>query len=284
MFSSSSAVADRSAGIERKNRVVIVGAASGIGRALAGILPSRGTDVLAIDRNASLPEAVPRCGKGSVETRVLDIADRSAVAAFASGLAREGRTFEGIVTTAGVHSTHPVSHLPDELVDRVLDINLASHIKLVRDLLPVLNDGGSIIGVSSIAACVGVPMSSLYSASKKGLEGFYESLANEMRHRHIRVSVIHPGNVNTGFNETGNTYRPAGDSYIDTRYRNVVERIDSRHGIPPDRVAGVIARVLAKRNPRFCYVVGGNARKANWALKLLGRDIAIKLMGRFFGF
>lgn len=264
--------------------VAVAGAAAGIGRALVEMLLKRGVNVFAIDRNSALLETLPHDGRGSLETRALDITDRTGVSDLAAGLAGEGRLFDGIVTTAGVHSTHPVQHLSDDLVDRVLDVNLASHIKLVRDFLPLIVDGGSIIGVSSIAACVGVPMSSMYSASKKGLEGFYESLASEMRHRRIRVSVIHPGNVNTGFNETGNTYRATGDSYIDTRYARVVERIDSRHGIPPEQVARAIVRVLGRPNPRFCHVVGGNARKANWALRLLGRDMAIKLMGKFFGF
>ncbi len=264
--------------------LMIVGAASGIGRALTPILLSRGLEVLAVDRNGALLETIPNDGEGLLETIRLDMTDRSSVSGLACAMAEKGRSLNGLVITAGVHSTHPVQHLSDELVDRVLDVNLASHIKLVRDFLPLVNDGGSIIGVSSIAACVGVPMSSMYSASKRGLEGFYESLAIEMKHRRIRVSVIHPGNVNTGFNETGNTYLATGDSYTDTRYARVVEKIDSRHGIPPEQVARVISRVLSKDRPRFCYVVGGNARKANWALKLLGRDMAIRLMGKFFGF
>lgn len=271
-------------GVASKKRLIVVGAAGGIGRALTGILLERGMRVLALDRNGALLETLQRNGSGLLETMELDITDRSGVAGFADALAGEGRRFDGLVITAGVHSTHPVQHLSDELVDRVLDVNLASHIKLVRDFLPLMNDGGSIIGVSSIAACLGVPMSSMYSASKRGLEGFYESLFTELRSRRIRVSVIHPGNVNTGFNETGNTYRAMGSSYIDTRYSRVVEKIDSRHGIPPGQVARVTAKVLSKSRPRFCYVVGGNARKANWALKLLGRDMALRLMGKFFGF
>jgi len=282
LSSTSTAMAENE-GVARKGSLIVLGAAGGIGRALTGTLLKRGMKVLAVDRDGALLETLPRNG-GFLETRELDITDRSGVSGFAAALARDGRLFDGLVTTAGIHSTHPVQHLPDELVDRVLDVNLAAHIKLVRDFLPLMKDGGSIIGVSSIAACVGVPMSSLYSASKRGLEGFYESLFTEVRHRRIRVSVIHPGNVNTGFNETGNTYRATGGSFIDTRYTRVVERIDSRHGIPPEHVAQVIAKVLSNRRPRFCYVVGGNARKANWALKILGRDLAIRLMGRFFGF
>jgi len=152
--------------------LMIVGAASGIGRALTPILLSRGLEVLAVDRNGALLETIPNDGEGLLETIRLDMTDRSSVSGLACAMAEKGRSLNGLVITAGVHSTHPVQHLSDELVDRVLDVNLASHIKLVRDFLPLVNDGGSIIGVSSIAACVGVPMSSMYSASSADLRDF----------------------------------------------------------------------------------------------------------------
>lgn len=264
--------------------IMVVGAAGGIGRALTELLLESGAHVTAADRNGPLLSTLMKPGLERLKTIELDISDRVRVSGLVSGFMESGQRFRGLVTTAGIHSTHPVQYLPDDLVDTVLDVNLASHVKLVRDFLPLIRNGGSIIGVSSIAACVGVPMSSMYSASKAGLEGFYESLWNEVRHMGIKVSVIHPGNVNTGFNETGNTYTPSGDPFIDALYARVVSRIDSSHGIPPEQVARAVQRVLALSRPRFCYIVGGNARKANWAKKLLGRDAALRLMGRFFGF
>lgn len=259
----------------KKPLAVVIGSAGGIGKCTTGILSERyqviGADLKATD----LP---------GVESFQVDIRDREEVLSMVSSIENSGEKVDALVVSAAVHSTHPVEFLPDDLIDSVVDINLISHIRLVRDFLPAMRDGGSIIGVSSIAACVGVPMSSLYSASKRGLEGFYESLRTEMVYRKIRVSVIHPGNVNTGFNETGNTYTPGGHPGVDEHYTEVVSRIDSRLGIPPEKVARVIHRVIKKRHPRFCYVVGMNALKANWARKILGRDMALWLMGKFFGF
>lgn len=256
-----------------KPLAVVIGAAGGIGRETALLLRERGYRTVGADLKTFDIEGV--------ETRILDMRDRNGVRAFTDGL---GQPVDALVISAAVHSTHPVEYLTDDLVDSVLEVNLLGHIKLVRDFLPRVRDGGSIVGVSSIAACIGVPMSSLYSASKAGLEGFYESLRTELSYRGIRVSVIHPGNVNTGFNETGNTYEPEGNPGVDDHYARVVRSIDSSLGIDPRQVARVTLRVIGKRSPRFCYVVGMNARKANWAKKLLGRDLAIKLMGRFFGF
>jgi len=266
---------------ETRPLALVVGAAGGIGRATAEALLGRGFDVLAADRDAARLKTLERFG---IETVLLDMTDRGRVAALARRLAEEGRTLKALVVTAAVHSTHPAADLVDDVIDSVIDANLVSHVKLVRDMLPLVGEGGIIVGVSSIAACVGVPMSSMYSASKRGLEGFYESLHAEMTIRGIRVSIIQPGNVNTGFNETGNTWSPSGDSPADRIYASVVSRIDSRYGMSPLKVAAVIARVVLLRRPRFCYVVGWNARKAHWALRLLGRDAALRLMAGFFGF
>lgn len=263
---------------------MVVGAGGGIGRAAAETLLDRGLGVIALDIDELSLKALAENRHEKLKTVVLDISDRAGVHGLARRFREDGVRLRGLMVSAAVHSTHPVEFLPDHLIDRVLDVNLASHVKLVRDFLPVVERGGSIIGVSSIAASVGVPMSSMYSASKWGLEGFYESLYNELKHRGIRVSVVRPGNVNTGFNETGNTYAPEGQEPVDTLYGNVVSRIDSRYGIPPGRVAGVMVKAMEARNPRFCYLVGGNAAKAHWAKKLLGTDAALKLMGEFFGF
>jgi len=255
---------------------VVIGSAGGIGKSTASLLIQAGYRVIGADlRKTEIP---------SVESFELDITDRTAASQFAQILLQREEKVDALVVSAAVHSTHPAEFLPDQLIDQVMDVNLLSHIKLLRDFLPLMSDGGSVVGVSSIAACVGVPMSSLYSASKSGLEGFYESLRTEQAYRGIRVSVVHPGNVNTGFNETGNSYTTGEHPKVDENYSNVVSRIDSRYGIAPEKVAGVVLAVLKKSRPRFCYVVGMNARKASWAKKLLGRDLALKLMAKFFGF
>lgn len=252
---------------------VVAGAAGGIGKETALLLHQNGFEVAGIDSKPF--------NSDYIQTEVLDLSRRENVLDYIESL---NGPVDALVVSAAVHSTHPVEYLPDGLVDSVLDVNLLSHIKLVRDFLSVMRNGGSIIGISSIAACIGVPMSSLYSASKAGLEGFYESMRTELSYRGIKVSVIHPGNVNTGFNETGNTYTPTGNPGVDLPYSSVVSSIDSRYGIDPKKVAETVVKVIGKKHPRFCYVVGMNARKANWAKKLLGRDLAIKLMGKFFGF
>ena len=127
-------------------------------------------------------------------------------------------------------------------------------------------------------------MSSMYSASKAGMEGFYESLSIEVSYRKIKAILIHPGNVNTGFNETGNLYRPTGNQFIDEKYSRVVSKIDSSHGIMPEVVANTIIKAITSKSPKFCNIVGSNAWKAYCAKRLLCRSFALKLMAKYFGF
>ncbi len=127
-------------------------------------------------------------------------------------------------------------------------------------------------------------MESMYSATKAGLEAFYESMATEISYRKIKPIVIHPVNINTGFNETGNDYSPTGNRFVDDGYKRVVSGIDSSKGMKPEAVSEVILKAIESSSPRFSYIVGMNALKAHWAKRLLGRDLALKLMAKFFGF
>ncbi|MBT5551172.1 MAG: SDR family NAD(P)-dependent oxidoreductase [Nitrospina sp.] len=268
--------------------ILVIGGACGIGKATATVLLSQNYRVICADINYEKLEEIKTNYKDPFENQLftyhLDITDQSSVSQCLSWIKSEFTSLDGIVISAAAHSAYPVEFLTNEIIDQVININLTAHIKLIRDALPIIKDGGSVIGISSIAAGLGVPMSSMYSASKAGLEGFYESMSAEVSYRNIKTILIHPGNVNTGFNETGNEYRPTGNSFVDAGYQRVVSGIDSSKGMDPNDVAKVIVSAIQTRSPKFCYVVGMNALKAHWAKRLLGRELALKLMAKYFGF
>ena len=268
--------------------ILVVGGACGIGNATVTLLLSQNYRVICADINNEKLEEIKTNYEDQFENQLfthhLDITDRNSVSQCLNRIKSEFASLDSIVISAAAHSAHPVEFLTDEIIDQVININLTAHIKLIRDALPVIKEGGSVIGVSSIAAGLGVPMSSMYSASKAGLEGFYESMSVEISYRNIKTILIHPGNVNTGFNETGNEYRPTGNSFVDAGYQRVVSGIDSSKGMDPNDVAKVIVGAIQTQSPKFCYVVGMNALKAHWAKRLLGRELALKLMAKYFGF
>ena len=254
--------------------ILVVGGTSGIGAQTVELLLAKNFHVIVGD--IKKPAA-------KIEHVMLDISHPTG---YAKGLAQfksKQLRFDAIVITAAMHSAFPSEYANDQLIDRVIAVNLTGHIKFVRDMLSLINKGGRIIAVSSIAAGVGIPMESLYSASKAGLEMFYESLSVEIAYRDIHCSIIQPGNVNTGFNETHNDYQPKGHPQVDEPYQKILKRIDSRLGMAPLVVARVIVGAITAPRPKFAYVVGQNALKAHWAKRILGRNLALKVMKKFFG-
>ncbi len=267
--------------------VLIVGGAGGIGKRTAELLWERDDHLIVADRDQKRLDQFKTQhdhADKKLSCLLFDLTVPASRQELISWIREKFGVLDVLVVTAAVHSTFPVEFMTDETIDRVLNVNLNSHMKLVRDCLPLIRDGGRIVGVSSIAAQIGIPMSSLYSASKAGLEMFYESLSVEVMHRRIKCIVIQIGNVNTGFNETGNDYQPVGDRSIDAGYSRVVRKIDSRYGMDPAIVAQTILSAMESRSPKFCYVVGANAKKAHWAKRLLGRDWGIRLTAKYFGF
>lgn len=266
-----------------EKHVLVVGGARGIGRIVVDALIARGERPLVVDRDES--ELVKRKAEWGEKAGTLrmDLTNRDEVANALTWVKNQAGMLDVVVMTAAVHSTYPVEYLPDEVIDRVLDVNLVSHIRFVRDMIPMIRQGGRIITVSSVSAGVGIPMESIYSVSKAGLELFYECMSIELSYKDIRCVIIQPGNVNTGFNETGNDYKPVGNPFIDDLYKKVVERTNSRHGIPPEQVARAIMNSIQDKSPSLCVLVGGNAIKAHWAKRLLGRDMALKILKKMMG-
>ena len=260
--------------------VLVVGGAKGIGLATTRALRSAGYTALVWDHDAV---ALARLGSDT-SAALIDLGDRLAVTRALADIRAKSTSLYAVVIVAGVHGTCPAEAAPDEMLERIMDINFTAHARLVRDVIPLMAAGGRIVGLSSIAATIGIPMSSAYSASKAALEKFYESLVPELRERRIWPVIVQPGNVNTGFNETGNDYTDTSSPFLQRHYSDLVEKIHSRHGMPPEDVAAAIVKVVRAPRPRFFHVVGRNAWRAYLATRLLGRNGALLLLLRYFGF
>jgi NAD(P)-dependent dehydrogenase (short-subunit alcohol dehydrogenase family) len=260
--------------------VLVVGGAKGIGLATTRALAAAGYAPIVWDHDS---HALGQLGVAAC-TMLVALGDRRAVHGALETLRMAGTSLHAVIIVAGVHGTCPAEAMPDDFLEHVLDINFTAHAKLVRDVLPLMAQDSRIVGVSSIAATVGIPMSSAYAASKAALEKFYESLVPELLERRIWPVIIQPGNVNTGFNETGNIYESGCSPFLGRHYQSVLSRIDSRHGMPPEDVAAAILKTVRSVRPRFFNVVGRNAQRAYLATRLLGRNGALQLLLRYFGF
>jgi short-subunit dehydrogenase len=194
--------------------IVITGASSGIGAALALALAGAGRPLVLIGRNqARLAAVSAQCGAAGadVEALILDIRDRKAMAD--ALLAVEERKPVGLViANAGVTAGSPApgEREADEDAYRLLDINLTGALNTVLPLVPGLRARrrGRIVFISSIAAFTPLPDAPAYSASKAALLSFGLALRQKLRADGVAVNVVCPGYVTTPMSQSYEGWKP----------------------------------------------------------------------------
>ncbi|OBK44341.1 mycofactocin-coupled SDR family oxidoreductase [Mycobacterium sp. 1081908.1] len=195
-------------------RVLITGAARGMGRSHAVRLAEEGADLILVDICASLPEIeYPLASRADLEEtarlvekqdrravlRVVDIRDAAALAsAVDDGVAELGR-LDAAVANAGVLTVGTWDTTTSEQWRTVVDVNLIGTWNTCAAALPhLVGQGGSLILVSSSAGLKGTPLHLPYTASKHGVVGLSRALANELAAQSVRVNTVHPTGVETG--------------------------------------------------------------------------------------
>jgi len=210
-----------------KKTVLITGASSGIGKASARVFAQRGWNVIATMRapqNETELAALP-----DVLVAALDVQDTPGIQrAIATGIARFGK-IDALINNAGFSLAGVFEGVPPEKIREQFDVNVFGVMNVTRALLPHFrqNRGGTIINVSSRAGLVGLPLNSLYCASKFALEGFSEALAFELASQNIIVKLVEPSG---GVSDANFARRVAAES--------------ARNTVIPD-YAGFISRVAA---------------------------------------
>lgn len=184
---------------------VITGAGRGIGAAIAATLASLGARVVLCGRTREALEATSAAihNQGG-QTAVLecDVTDLRSVEALAERVERTFGRVDILVNNAGIGAAGgPLHQLSPDAWDSVLNTNLRGVFYCIRSFAPLMirARNGHIINISSLAGKNALPNGAAYSASKWGLNGLTYSVAEELRAHNIRVSVICPGSVHTGF-------------------------------------------------------------------------------------
>ena len=177
--------------------VLVVGAASGIGRETALACVGAGARVWAADVDAAGLASLP--ARPGLRTEVLDIADSRACQELVARIAQADGRIDAAILTSAIQKRSPIEETSDATWQRHLDVNLSGVFFLVRALMPVMKARrkGSIVAFTSGLATAGWPGAAAYAATKAGIVGLVKSAALELRPFGVRINALSPGLVAT---------------------------------------------------------------------------------------
>lgn len=242
---------------------LITGASSGLGKIMTTHLLARGDQVVATARREqALQELADQYGE-QLQVLTLDLTDTAQIShVIDHAFARAGH-IDVIVSNAGYGLFGPAEQVSDEQIERVLATNLTGSIQLIRRSLAHLRaqGGGRIVQVSSEGGQIAYPGFSLYHASKWGIEGFVESVAQEVAPFGIDFILAEPGPTGTNFAAALDLAVPSG-AYQDTPAGQVHAMIKSGEfeirGDAANTVAAIIQAADAA-NPPLRLALGSTA-------------------------
>lgn len=181
-------------------KALITGGAKGIGRGVAEAYLREGASVLICGRNEiNLKSACNELSDaGDIDYVVADIANKGEAALLAAAAAEKWKSLDVLVNNASILGARaPIAEYPEDIWDEVIQINLNAQFYVTKAILPFLSPGASIINVSSSVGRKGKREWGAYAASKFGLEGLTQVLADELSDMEIRVNSVNPGGTRT---------------------------------------------------------------------------------------
>lgn len=188
--------------IFKDKTVVITGGSEGVGAATARLFAEAGANLVLVARGKKKLEKIAEelRDKTRVEIVAMDVADTEACANLFKKAEFEFGRVDILVNNAGFHVRAPFGDASVEDLATTIDVNLRAPIVLTRLAIPFLHEeGGAIINVGSLAGRTYVPGSTAYAASKAGLRSLTYSLAEELHGGSIKVGLVSPGPIDTGF-------------------------------------------------------------------------------------
>ncbi|MFB7667070.1 SDR family oxidoreductase [Kitasatospora sp. NPDC056138] len=170
--------------------VVVTGAARGVGALLARKLAQRGAEVALVGLEPEELKAVAaQCGPTATSWEA-DVTDLDALSAVARQIQDRHGRIDTVVANAGIAIGGPLLDSDPRAFDRVIEVNLLGSVATARAFLPALiESGGYLLQIASLAAITPAPLMAAYCASKAGVEAFAHSLRAEVAHQGVKVGV-----------------------------------------------------------------------------------------------
>ena len=246
--------------------ILITGASSGIGRAIAGHLALKGYRVFGTSRT---PSAETLDG---FELLPLDITDDASVQACVAAVLERAGQLDVLVNNAGVDLMGPIEETSMEDVKWIFETNFFGLVRMNKAVLPHMRArrSGQIIHISSALGRAAWPFEAFYCASKHALEGYTEALRYEMSIFNVKVSSVQPGFYQTDIIQR-QRFAPASISDYDGTRERAIQLFHKwvKEAPPPLPVARAVQGIIESRSPRLRYAVGLEALLAPRLARIL---------------
>lgn len=236
---------------------VVTGAASGIGRATAQLLATRGCPLVLVDKDEKGLEETAASVAVPTLVRAMDVGDRWAQ----QQLAAEVKDWQGpvglVLNNAGVTLSQTVAGASTEDLEWLMNINFWGVVHGTQAYLPILaeQDSGVIANVSSIFGIIAWPTQAIYNASKFAVRGFTESLRHELRGTGVSSVCIHPGGIDTHIVDNARFYV---DDQGHTDHEALREDFKKVARTSPEKAARTIVEGIEKGKVKI--LIGPDAR------------------------
>ena len=244
---------------------LITGVSSGFGYEMTKQLLENGDTVIGTVRSRNKVEKFISEYPNTFDCRILDVTDVPAVHAVVDDAFAKHGKIDVIVSNAGYGLFGAAEELTDDEVNHIIATNLTGSIMLIRSALPYLRkqESGNIIQISSYGGQVAFAANSMYHATKFGIEGFCESVAQEVAKYNIKMTIVEPGGARTEFR-----YGSAKVAKLTPEYDHVhgfLNMLDPAKGLAPGDPAKMAARIIEsvdKPDTPLHMVLGSQALKA----------------------
>lgn len=266
--------------------ILVTGASSGFGKAIAETFLERGWNVAAALRR---PDPALYPASPNLQQVRLDVTDAGSIAAAVSEVtARFGRV-DALVNNAGVGAMSAVEHTPDAVVREIFETNLFGTLAMTRAVIPLMRAQGEgvILNMTSSMALAPMPFMAIYASTKWAIEGLSEAMGYELAPMGIRVRLLEPGLApDTNFGPSANT---RAQGLTPAPYAAIAEaslgRMHSHYPTPLTTLAEVTEATFAAATdpgPRLRYRIGADTEQI-WARRLaLGDEAFIAEMRSTF--
>lgn len=224
----------------------ITGVSSGFGRELTHQLLERGDRVIGTVRETGKAAELIARYPDAFRAELLDVTDTAAIRAVVERTFAQFGRIDVIVSNAGYGLFGAAEELSDKQVDQMIATNLVGSIQLIRAVLPHLRaqSGGRIIQISSYGGQVAFPGNSMYHATKWGIEGFVEAVAQEVASFGIGMTIVEPGGARTEFRYGSAQVAKLMPIYDETPAHSFLKMLDPKNGLAPGDPARMAARII----------------------------------------